>query len=112
MFTISLRNVKIFAPVGLYPQELILGNHFEVDIDIDSEISDNADGRFVDYAVLNKIILSSFTLKDHILEKIAQKIHSASFEQFPFIKKAKVTIRKKNPPMPGEIDFAQVVFEL
>ncbi len=110
MFTISLHNVKVFAPLGLYPQELILSNRFEVDIDIQSEISDE-NGRFVDYTILNNIIQNVFKSDIHTLEKIAQAIHSAAFEQFPFIKQAKVIVRKMKPPMPGEIAYAQVVFE-
>jgi len=111
MFTISLHNVKIFAPAGLYAQELVLGNHFEVDIDVYSNISDYADGRFVDYTVLNTLIRSAFLTDLHTLEGLAQTIHKAAFAAFPFVLKIKVSVRKKHPPMPGEMDFAQVVFE-
>lgn len=110
MFTISLHKVKIFAPLGLYPQELILGNRFEVDIDIQTEVSDE-NGRFVDYTILNTLIQNTFKSDIHTLEKIAQTIHTAAFEQFPFIKHTKVTVRKISPPMPGDMAFAQVIFE-
>lgn len=111
MFTISLHQVKIFAPIGLYPQEWLLGNHFEVDIDVSSTVSNYDDGRFVDYTILNSLIQQAFVTEEQTLEAIAQNIHASVLSCFPFVQKIKVSIRKLNPPMPGEIAYAQVCFE-
>ncbi len=34
MLTVSLHGIKVHAPHGLYEQEHVLGNNFEVDVDI------------------------------------------------------------------------------
>jgi dihydroneopterin aldolase len=111
MFTISLHKVAVFAPAGLYAQEWVLGNHFEVDIDVQTEVSNVANGSFVDYTVLNSIIRSAFTNREETLERIAQNIHSAAFKAFPFVLKIKVSVSKLQPPMPGVMACARVVFE-
>lgn len=111
MFTISLHKVRISAPVGLYPQELVLGNQFEVDIDVQSEKSSLEKGYFVDYTVLNDIIQNAFLSKETTLEIVVRKIHEAAFTAFPFILKVKVSLRKMTPPMQGNMAYAQVVYE-
>lgn len=111
MFTISLHQVKIEAPVGLYSQEHILGNRFEVDIDVHSEVSSYEAGYFVDYALLNTTIQNAFKVEWKTLEEVVVHIHAEALRQFPFVQKVRVVLRKLSPPMPGNIGFAQVVFE-
>ena len=109
MFTISLHQIKIFAPIGLYPQEQLLGNHFEVDVDVDVEtFSEEA---FVDYSVLHDIVKDVFRNEEKLLESIAQKIHQDIKTRFAFVQKIKVSIRKMNPPLQGQINYSQVVYK-
>lgn len=109
MYTISLHRVKMIAPIGLYPQEKILSNEFEVDMDI--LVQDYSEQNFVDYTILNSIIQRSFQNTETVLEVLVLKIHKAVLLQFPFVQKVKVVIRKMNPPMPGEMAYAQVSYE-
>lgn len=111
MFTISLHKVEVLAPFGLYPEEWVLGNRFEVDIDVQTAVSDVAGGRFVDYTVLNNIIRNAFVAEEQTLERIAQDIHAAAYAAFPFVMKIKVAVSKLQPPMPGNMAYARVVFE-
>jgi 7,8-dihydroneopterin aldolase/epimerase/oxygenase len=109
MFTISLHHIKINAPIGLYPQEALLSNNFEVDIDVD--VKDYSEKHFVDYVVINEIVQKSFITKEKILEQLALNIYKAIYDQFSFTQRVKVCIRKYNPPMKGAVGFSQVVFE-
>jgi len=110
MFTVSLHQVKICAPLGLYPEELLTGNEFEVDIDVRSDKS--PEEGFVDYVVLNQLIHEAFRAGLHTLEAICVHIHREIARQFPFARQAKVCIRKLHPPMSGAVAYAQVCFEL
>lgn len=109
MFTVSLHQIKIFAPIGLYAQEKILGNRFEVDVDV--EVKDYSEHHFVDYTLLNECIHSAFDPKEELLELLTIKIFKSIKNQFPFVQKIKISIRKYNPPMKGDIGYSQVVFE-
>jgi dihydroneopterin aldolase len=110
MFTISLHQIKVFAPIGLYPQEQILGNHFEVDIDV--QVAEFSQKKFVDYTVLNSIVQQEMKKPEAILEQIALNMHGEIKKAFSFSKKIKISIRKRNPPLSGSMAYAQVVFEL
>lgn len=109
MFTISLEKIKITAAVGLYAQEQMLGNDFEIDVAVKTE--HYSDQEFVDYGVLHEIVKRAFATPSLLLEPLAQAIHQKIKTIFPFIKSAKVSIRKMNPPLGGQIAAAQVVFE-
>jgi 7,8-dihydroneopterin aldolase/epimerase/oxygenase len=110
MFTISLHQIKVVAPIGLYPQEQILGNHFEVDIEV--QVPNYSDKEFVDYTLLNHIVQQEMNRKEKILEQIALNIYEETKKSFSFASKIKISIRKLNPPMSGSMAYAQVVFEL
>lgn len=111
MFTISLHKVEVLAPFGLYPEEWVLGNRFEVDIDVQTEVSDVSEGRFVDYTILNDIIRNAFVAEEQTLERVAQNIHATTYAAFPFVLKIRVAVSKLQPPMPGVMACARVVFE-
>ena len=42
MLTVSLHGTKLYAPIGLYPEEHVLGNAFEVDVRLVLETDDGA----------------------------------------------------------------------
>lgn len=109
MFTVSLHQVKIFAHIGLYPQEKILGNRFEVDLDVD--VKDYSEHHFVDYTILNECIHSAFETQEEILELLAIQIYKAVKDRFSFVQRIKIAVRKYNPPMQGDIGYSQVIFE-
>lgn len=109
MFTVSLHQIKINAPIGLYPQEQILANQFEVDIEV--QVPNYSDKAFVDYTLLNYIVQQEMNRKERILEQIALNIYEETKRSFSFATKIKISIRKLNPPMSGAIAYAQVVFE-
>lgn len=109
MLTVSLHGIKINAPHGLYPEEHILGNTFEVDIDI--WLPDIQPWPFADYTIIQKTVVHIFHQPGQLLETFVQNIHTALKEQFPDAEKIKVAVRKVHPPMPGQVAFAQVCFE-
>lgn len=111
MYTISLHKVNIIAPLGMYPEEHVISNHFQVDVDVSQLAADYAKGHFVDYVLLNTIIQQAFQTNEQILEALAQRIVSSIQSTFPFIQNVKVSLRKMHPPMKGDIAYAQVVLE-
>lgn len=108
MITISLYGIKIFALIGLYPQEKINGNLFEVDVAIQSK----PDAPFIDYVVIRKLVDQSFLKEYELLEEIGNHLIQSLKKKFPFAENYKVNIRKMNPPMDGETNYAQVSIEL
>ncbi|MES2703383.1 MAG: dihydroneopterin aldolase [Bacteroidota bacterium] len=109
MLTVSLHGIKLYAPHGLYPQEHILGNSFEVDVDI--SLPDAQPWPFADYTLIQATVANIFNQPGQLLETFVYNIHIALREGFPASEKIKVTVRKLHPPMPGDVAYAQVCYE-
>jgi dihydroneopterin aldolase len=109
MLTVSLHKIKIHAPIGLYPQENILGNVFEADVDI--WLSDAQPWPFADYTLVQKTVADTFEQPGQLLETFVLNIHTALKQNFPAAEKIRVAVRKLHPPMPGDVAYAQVCYE-
>lgn len=109
MLIVSLHGISIFAKKGLYPEELINGNQFEVDVDV--HLAEVSYDEFVDYTIIRQIVFETFDHSGHTLEILAKDIQKGVKLQWSFAEKIRVAIRKLNPPMPGKIAYAQIVIE-
>jgi dihydroneopterin aldolase len=110
VLTVSLHGIKLIAPHGLYPEEHVLGNVFEVDVDV--ELPDTLPWPFADYTIIRRIVEDVFNSKGQLLEVFAYNIHTALKAEFEQAIRVKVAVRKMNPPMPGVVNYAQVCYEM
>ena len=109
MLTVSLHGIKIHAPHGLYPEEHILGNVFEIDVDL--WLHDTLPWPFADYTIINKVVSDTFQMPGQLLETFVANIYNSLKEQFPIAEKIRVCIKKLHPPMAGDVAYAKVCFE-
>jgi dihydroneopterin aldolase len=112
MLIVSLHSIKIQAPVGLYPEENKLGNNFETDVDITLPTTEGQPLPFVDYTLIKNIVDNAFNKGGHLLEALAQHIHADIKKNVPLAEKIRIGIRKMNPPLAGEVKYAQIVYEM
>lgn len=109
MLCVSLHGIKIIAPHGLYPQEHILGNIFETDVDI--YLPDTLPWPFADYTLIQKTVAHIFNQPGQLLETFVLNIHNALLDLFPMAERVRVAVKKLNPPMPGEVAYSMVCYE-
>ncbi len=110
MLTISLRGIQLHAKVGMYPEEKISGNNFEIDVDV--FVPAQADAfPFIDYTIIEQIVSEEFQKEGELLETFVKAIHSRVKEKFFEAEKVRVAVRKLSPPMKTEVSYAQVCFE-
>ena len=111
MLTVSLHGISIQAARGMYAQEHILYNHFEVDVDVHMPAANTNEMPFVDYTIIRTAVATAFDNGHDILEHFIRDIHAYLKERFPQSEKIRIAIRKLHPPMPGQVGYAQVVYE-
>lgn len=111
MLTVSLHGIRIQAPHGLYPQEHILNNDFEIDVDIHLGVTNGASWPYVDYTLIYGIVSSVFQEPGQLLETFTQHIHAAIKMNVPEAEKIRVAVKKMHPPLQGDIRYAQVQYE-
>ena len=111
MLTISVHGISLHAKVGLYPEEKITGNNFEIDVDVKVDTNKTENFPFIDYSIINEIVHDAFQNSGDLLEEFVKHIHQTIKSKFPEAILVKVIIRKLNPPMDGDVKYAQVCFE-
>lgn len=112
MLTVSLHGIRVTACIGLYPEEKLIANTFETDVDVWTDAAANTEWPFIDYSIINTIVRNVFAQPGvETLEKLVQDIHAAIKKQFSSAAKVRVAIRKMHPLMPGEVAYAQVCWE-
>lgn len=103
MVTIQLKNLLFFSHHGIHAEEKILGNTFEINVDITFNETDRIDSleQTINYASVYDIIRQRMTIPTELLETIAQDIARQVHAFDNRILSISVSIGKKNPPIPG-----------
>lgn len=103
MVTIQLKNLLFFSHHGIHEEEKILGNEFEVNVELSFEETDRIDSleQTINYASVYQVIKQQMGIPSELLETLAQdmahRVHAFD-NRILFIT---VSIEKKNPPIPG-----------
>ena len=113
MYVIRMKNCAFFARHGVHDEEEALGQRFYVDaaltVDPGSALVDDSINDTVNYgiafAVIEKIITGQ---RRFLIEALALEVARALTARFPQIKRAEITVRKPNAPVPGVLDYVEV----
>ncbi|MDR1973956.1 MAG: dihydroneopterin aldolase [Bacteroidales bacterium] len=112
MTTIKLEKMKFYAFHGCFKEENIIGNHFEVDLQIEADTSvaektDNVEDT-VNYALLYEVVKKEMAVTSKTIEQVASRILTGTKTMFPQIIQATVRVSKLNPAVGGEVERASV----
>ena len=109
---LRLRNMQFFAYHGLYPEENTLGQRFEVDVEILTDLSpagtsDQVESS-VDYPEVYELVKAAVTEHSFkLLEAVAEKIAGLIGGRFSPIELI-VRVRKPDPPVNAQFDGVEV----
>lgn len=113
MDSIRLKNMRFFGRHGLFTEEAVLGQRFEVDLEIGLDLS--AAGQTdrmedsVHYGELFETVRRIVeTERYNLLEALSARIGEAVMAQDGRIMETVVTVRKPAVPIPGILDSAEV----
>lgn len=116
MDKLVLKNLKFRGLHGYFDEERVTGNDFEVDLTFytslqESALSDDL-AKTIDYSEIQKIV-ESIMQGDSVklIETLAYRIGSALSAAYTNISSLEVSIRKLNPPMNGETEYAEVTMK-
>lgn len=115
MGLIEIEGMKFYAYHGHFDAEKVVGNNFEVNIQIKTNCTKAAKTDdlkdALNYQEVYNLIKAEMIQKSDLLENVASRILESLYKQFKSIEKAKVKISKLNPPMGGEIKQVSVTLE-
>ena len=113
MYLIRMKNCAFFARHGVFDEENTLGQRFYVDasltVDPGQALEEDAIEGTVDYGTAFQVIEKIITgQRRFLIEALALEVAKALLARFPQIKKAEITVRKPNAPVPGVLDYVEV----
>jgi 7,8-dihydroneopterin aldolase/epimerase/oxygenase len=113
--TIELENMKFYAYHGHYEIEQTVGNHFMVNllVETDGSVTARSDRLkdALDYQQLYRLVQEEMDIPSHLLEHVANRIAERITIEFETVTRMKVKIAKINPPMGGEMQQVSVTLE-
>jgi len=99
--------MEFFAFHGCFDEEQVIGNHFLVDVEFETETgkAEQSDrlGDTVDYQDVYNLIKAEVELKSKLLEHLSRRILNAVSSKYPNLQYLKVRVSKMNPPMGGKM---------
>ena len=113
MGLIQIEGMEFYAFHGHFKEEQIVGNKFIIDLEIETDLeaaglSDRLEDA-TDYVVACGVVKQEMEKKSKLLEHIGRRILDSLFLNLKGIKRAKVKIRKMNPPVGAKVGSVSVV---
>ena len=100
---IELNRMRIKAYHGVYAQERIHGNDFEVTVHLFYDMTDAAENDdlscAIDYPHVIETVKSVMAKPSRLLENVVARIRDAIIAQFPNVTSGFVKVTKINPPV-------------
>ncbi|MEM8907630.1 MAG: dihydroneopterin aldolase [Bacteroidota bacterium] len=104
MGKIALEGMKFYAYHGVYEEEQIIGNHFIVDVYIETSyeeaIADDDIHQTINYETVYLVCQTQMKRKVRLLETLLENIRTNLKHQFNSIQEVTIRIKKLNP-IPG-----------
>ncbi len=113
-FIIQLHNLHFFGYHGLYEEEKILGNEFEVSIWLKVKAPEEQTVSIhdtINYTTVYKVVKDVFNQREELLETICINMSNAIKNKFPELKKLSIQIVKLHPPITGFAGSVSVTYE-
>ena len=113
MYVIRMKNCAFFARHGVLDEEETLGQRFYVDAELTVEpsrpLTEDSIEDTVNYGVAFSVIEEIVTgHRRFLIEALALEVAKALTARFSQIRKAAITVRKPNAPVPGVLDHVEV----
>lgn len=115
MGKILVEGIKIYAYHGCFKEETAIGTNFQIDVELDSDLSKPAESDNIEDAVnyqeVFTVIKEQMAIPSHLLEHVSKRIMDALFQKFSEVNKVKLKVSKLNVPLGGQIDNVAIQME-
>ena len=117
MAVVALEGMQFFSYHGLHEEERVLGTHFILDVWIQTDIKEVKVIKendieqvlgSINYALVYDVCRIQMQKPQKLLEQLIKNILLELKKQFSELQMVRIRIRKKNPPLDGQVNYALV----
>lgn len=114
MGIILLTGIKCYAYHGCLEEESIIGGHYIVDIEIETDFEEAAStdelSKTIDYVDVYEIVKIQMGVRCKLIEHVAKRIGDAMLKKIAGIKNTSIKVTKLNPPVQGDVQQVSVIY--
>jgi dihydroneopterin aldolase len=115
MGQIAIEGMEFFSYHGHFEEESVIGTRFVLDLYMDTdtakaETSDHLQDT-VNYLEVYQLVKEQMKTKSYLIEHVARRILTAVKAAYPEVVKARLKLRKMNPPLGGQIASVSIEIE-
>ena len=115
MNKVSVVGIKAFAYHGCLAEEAKIGNEYIIDVELisDFKVSAMEDDltKTIDYVIVNKIVEEEMAIRSKLIETAGYRILARLKKESFVLIKAKIEIKKINPPINGNVNYVSITVE-
>jgi 7,8-dihydroneopterin aldolase/epimerase/oxygenase len=115
MNCITVKGIRTYSYHGCLSEETTIGGYYEVDIELycdfkSSALKDDL-SLTINYVDANKIVEEEMSKPSKLIETVAYRILERFRQSFSVLQKARIEIKKINPPIDGDTRYVSVIIE-
>ena len=113
--TIDLERMIFYAYHGCFKEEQVVGNKFQVDISIRTDVSvamhSDSIKDALNYVKVYDVVKEEISKTSHLLEHVTHRIVDRLLKDFSTILYLRAKVSKMNPPMGGQMKCVSMTLE-
>ncbi len=113
--TIDLERMVFYAYHGCFKEEQVVGNKFQVDItirtDITAAMQSDSIKDALNYVNVYDAVKEEIYRTSHLLEHVTHRVVDRLLTDFPAILSVRAKVSKMNPPMGGQMKCVSMTLE-
>lgn len=115
MNKVSVIGIKAFAYHGCLEEEAKIGNEYIIDVELITDFKESAMEddltKTIDYVIVNRIVEEEMAIRSKLIETVGYRILGRLQKESFQVIKARIEIKKINPPINGNVNYVSIVVE-
>lgn len=115
MNKVSVIGIKAFAYHGCLEEEAKIGNEYIIDVELVTDFKESAMEddltKTIDYVIVNRIVEEEMAIRSKLIETVGYRILGRLQKESFQVIKARIEIKKINPPINGNVNYVSIVVE-
>lgn len=113
--SIEVNGIRVYGYHGCMEEETMIGTWFEADVAVDYDFTESANtddlSKTIDYVTIREIAEKNILERSDLIETVIKRMADDLKSSLIGITGVRITLRKFNPPINGDVNHVAVKWE-